>query len=619
MERPVTAFLAPRGYLELPCGRCGRALLVMNGHSQPHVSVNGASSREPFVLEDHSIEHIRPLRVAIIGAGLSGVIAGILLPAKVPGIQLTIFEKNADVGGTWYENTYPGIRCDIPAHVYQTSFSPNTQWTEEFAQGPELLQYWKDLAAKYDVYQYLKPGRKVTKLEWHADAGKWDVAFVDLERDEEHVELYDVVLPAIGRFNDWRLPEYPGLDEFAGTLRHTSHWDSTFDATNKRIAIIGNGASGIQLVPTLQKIASRIDHYARSPTWIARSWAGDVRTEAAKLYSAEQLKDFEDPAKYLEYRKPYEDKYWRGMPRVFRGSAANEGARSDSIAIMKQRLQAKPELLDRMIPEFSPNCRRPTPGPGYLEALCQDNVEFIQDPIRRFTKTGIETADGQVREVDAIFCATGANRDLVPPFPIIANGVDLRQAWTPGNSPGWPENYMGIATPRFPNLFWLYGPQAGGLSGSVPHIVENLSTVVGKILRKISTQGIKSIVPSQKATDDFTEFSETFFTKTVLTENCSSWYNGGKKGESAGNRCIINNSLTFDTGGRIHGLWPGSAAHLTIARREPRWEDWEFEYFSRNRFAYLGNGWTDAEQDPTSDMTYYLKLPDEVDLRTIHE
>jgi hypothetical protein len=236
--------------------------------------------------------------------------------------------------------------------------------------------------------------------------------------------------------------------------------------------------------------------------------------------------------------------------------------------------------------------------------LTEDNVELIQIPIKSFTETGIETEDGVHREVDAIYAATGANVDMAPPFHIRAFGKDLQQAWRHDGEDGFPYTYMGLAAPKFPNLFFIHGPHPTGPSGTVPHSVEVQLTYFAKVLRKVSREGIRTITPSKRAADDFQEYSTAFFARTTLSDHCSSWYNGGKPG-----------SL-------IHGVWPGSAAHVTIIRREPRWEDYEYTYLSNNsnRFAwYFGNGWTRKEQDPESDITSYLQAPESIDLREYHE
>jgi cation diffusion facilitator CzcD-associated flavoprotein CzcO len=495
------------------------------------------------------------------------------------------------------------VRCDIPANVYQCTFAPNTQWTEEVAQGGEIRDYWQGLARKYDVYRYVKLGQRIERIEWDDSVSQWVLTIRNVQSSEVYREKADFVLPAIGRFNAWRLPDIPGIQDYEGLIRHSSNWDPTFDATRKDVAVIGNGASGVQLVPNLQKVVNHLDHYARSKTWIAGSFAGDERTFEPQYFSPEKLKSFTDPVEYLQFRKGLEEKYWRRFGSTFRGSKENEDLRENFIQVMAKRLEKKPELLDSMVPDFSPHCRRLTPGPGYLEALCADNVEFIWDPIKRFTAHGIETKDGKVRNVDAVFCATGANTDMIPPFPIISRGVDLQTAWKHDGKFGFPYTYLGLATPGFPNLLFVGGPHGNGPSGTLPYSMETQLTYYAKLLRKVSSQRIKSIVPLKKAADNFVEYSDAFFPTTVLSENCSSWANGGRPGA------------------RIHGLWPGSAAHVTFVRRDPRWEDWEYEYLSSsgNRFAYFGNGWTQKELDLSSDMTSYLRSSEDIDLRTIHE
>ena len=496
------------------------------------------------------------------------------------------------------------MRCDIPSHVYQSTFYPKTDWSDQFAHGPEIRDYWQEVARRYDVYNAAQFGHCVEDASWNPITGKWSLSLRNVGTDDSTVKDFDFVLSAAGRFNAWKLPDIPGIGEYQGLLRHASNYDPNFDPAGKEVAVIGNGASGIQLVANLQKVVSRLDHYARNKTWIAASWAGDERTLEVQPISESVKKSFEDPTVYLKFRKEVEDKYWRRFGSFLRGTKENEEMKRKFVEIMKKRLVQKPELLEELVPDFSPNCRRLTPGPGYLEAISADNVEFIKTPITRLASTGIETTDGKIRKVDAIFCATGANIDMVPQFPIRANGRDLRDLWRQDGEYGYPYTYLGLATPGFPNFFFVHGPHGTGPSGTVPHSVEVQLTYFAKVLRKASREGIKTIAPLKKAADDFVEYSDSFFATTVLSENCSSWYNGGKPGA------------------RIHGLWPGSAGHVTIVRREPRWEDWEYEYLadSGNRFSwYFGNGWTSKEADPNSDMTSYLKIPEEIDLRDLHE
>ncbi|VUC35389.1 unnamed protein product [Clonostachys rosea] len=566
--------------------------------------------RSTLQIQDRFIDEPDRLRVAVIGAGLTGIEAGVLLPAKVPNINLVIYEKNTDVGGTWFENIYPGVRCDIPAHVYQTSYEPNTQWTEEFAQGPEIRAYWKHIAEKYGVYNYIKFGHRVDEISWNEDTAEWTVEAHEQKSASTVSAKFDFVITAIGRFNAWRLPDYPGINDFKGLLRHTSNWDPTFDPSGKKIAVIGNGASGIQLVANIQPRVASLDHYARNKTlirylkWVAKSFAGDETDIKPKIIPQELRDSFSDPDVYLKYRKSIEGKYWRGFQGNFKGSEGIENLTKELTDVAKERTASKPELFEKLIPDFSPHCRRLTPGPGYFEAITSENVNYIQDRIKRFTETGIETEDGTHREVDAIFCATGANVDMVPPFNIRAFGQNLPDLWREGGLYGFPYTYLGVATPGFPNLLFLLGPSSSGKGGSVPYAVEVIVTFVAKILRKVSREGIKAIAPSNQAATDFVQYADAFFNQTVLSENCSSWYNSGKPGS------------------RVHGLWPGSGAHMTVVSRDPRWEDWVYEYKTpENRFAwYFGKGYTAQELDPKSDMTGYLLKPgNNVDLREIYE
>ncbi|KAL4782878.1 hypothetical protein BJX76DRAFT_368795 [Aspergillus varians] len=579
-------------------------LLLIKGDYAPNERAIRNKTQPAFQIEEHPIDQVRPIKVGIIGAGLSGISAGVLLPAKLPGLDLRIYDKNADLGGTWYENTYPGVRCDIPAHVYQSTFEPNTKWTEEFAQGHEIRDYWQGVARKHDVYKYVRPQNQVEQAEWVADKGKWTVTVRDLKEDTVYEEELDVVINAIGHFNAWKLPDYPGINDFKGPLFHSSNWNHDVDLKGKRVALIGNGASGLQVLPSIQPIAAHVDHYARNRTWIADSFGTvGVRRLEPNLIPKEQIDSFQDPAKYLEYRKSIEGGYFSRFGAIFKNSALNANLREKWSALMLSRVQDKPELADKIIPDFPPNCRRPTPGPGYLEALTKDNVSYIQTPIERFTSTSIVTKDGTDRPVDAVICSTGANVDHCPPFSILANGLDLQTAWHHDGHFGFPYNYLGVAIPSFPNYLLIGGPNAAGHGGSVPNSIENQITYIAKLIRKVRSQGIKSFVPSKQATDDFLEYSDNFFPRTVWTENCSSWYNGGRPGA------------------RIHGLFPASAAALNYIRRDPRWEDFEYTYLneSGNRFGYFGNGWTSRELTEGADLTPHLKRADEIDLRTYLE
>ncbi|KAL5406667.1 hypothetical protein PMIN06_005567 [Paraphaeosphaeria minitans] len=563
----------------------------------------------PLELEEHPVDEARNLRVAVVGAGISGIVAGIFLPAKVPNIDLVIYERNDDIGGTWHTNIYPGVRCDVPAHAYQATFEASDQWSTAYAEGSEIKAYWKRLVAKYDlVNKFIRLNSRVDKAEWSEERGKWLVTVTSNGKTFE--DAVDFLVTATGHFADPRLPDYPGRDEYEGHLRHSSNWDPNFDPTGKRIAVIGNGASGLQVVPQLQKVAARVDHYARNKTWVAAPIGGE---NLARFVADHIDKARTSPEEYLKFRKELEVQLFSRFGGIFKDGEKSKDAKIAITKLMKDRLGDRTDLLDSILPDFTPNCRRLTPGPGYLEALTADNVDYVTAPIERFTRTGIQTVDGKHREVDAIICSTGHDVSFSTAFPVHANGTELQAAWRPGGDPGFPDSYLGLAAPQVPNFMTVLGPNATGPAGTLCHAVESQVTYIAKVLRKISSQGIRSLAPTVAATRDFRAYCESFFPRTVMSQYCSSWYNGGIKG------------------GRIHGLWPGSAAHVTFVRREPRWEDFEYTYVNSqgNRFGWLGNGWTtrdvkanDGVADGGLDLTPWLQkgaLNGDVDIRQYHE
>jgi cation diffusion facilitator CzcD-associated flavoprotein CzcO len=509
--------------------------------------------------------------------------------------------------------------------VYQSTFSPSRDWSEHYAQGAEIKAYWSAVAKKYDIQKYARFNHEVLSANWSDDKGKWHVS-VRHEGTTTIAEA-DCLIMATGTFSHPVVPKFPGISDYEGLLFHSSRWDAAFDPKDKSIAIIGNGSSGLQILPQIQKVARHIDHYVRSPTWIAGSFGAKEQDDnRGKPIPSELKSTFDDTKTYLEYRKRLEDRTFSSFGGVMKDSPRSKSNRAQFYDTMKAKLGNRKDLLNAIVPDFSPSCRRLTPGPGYLEALLKPNVEYISSPIERFTKTGIRTVDGRERDVDAIVCCTGSDKSLAPPFPVINGLTNLASAWRPGGSIGFPKTYLGVAAPGFPNLFFVNGPSAASATGTLPVATENQITLIARIVRKLQTQGIRTITPSLQATEDFQAYCEAYFPHTVMSEECSSWFNGGIKG------------------GRVIANWPGSGLHANVVRREPRWEDWEYTYRSdsKNRFAYFGNGWTtkdvylnhelglqdtkaageDLDQSARPDLTPYLHIDSitgQLDLRNYHE
>ncbi|KAL4738276.1 hypothetical protein BDV11DRAFT_206119 [Aspergillus similis] len=464
----------------------------------------------PFVLEEHPVDKRLPIRAIVVGAGITGVTAGVLLPAKVPELSLVIYERHSDIGGVWHSNTYPGVRCDVLSHVYQSIFSPNRAWTENYSRGAEIKSYWKGIATKYDVWNYVSlngtgpaTGKKSDKTD---------------EADSP------------------RLPDIRGLEKFRGKVIHTGAWVSTFDPVGKRLALIGNGVSGLQILPELQKVAAHADHYTHNPTWVAGTLGGETLSREVPI--SEELKRAwaKDSVEYLKYRREFESQARTRFAIVQKGGETNAAAREEFTKIMKTRLREKKDsLLALVLPDFAPN------------SLTKETAEYIRTPIVSTTEFGLNTADGKHRPVDAVIF------------------------------PGFPDTYLGMAAPFFPNLLFIGGPNpASGFAGTVPHTIETHVTYIAK----------------------------SFFPTTVLSDGCSSWYNNQVKN------------------GRIVAVWPGSGKH-----------DWEYTYHNKqgNRFGYFGNGWArkvilardGGEKAGEEDYTPYLKLEavngQGPDLRAYHE
>jgi cation diffusion facilitator CzcD-associated flavoprotein CzcO len=244
--------------------------------------------------------------------------------------------------------------------VYQSTFSPNTQWQEEYATGPEIRRYWQSVARKYDLYSKIRFRTKVLGAYWQPQDAQWRLKTEDLETGQLSDETFDFVVTCIGHFNKWKIPAYPGIDKYKGILMHSSGWKPGFDPAGKRIATIGNGASGIQVTTEVRKTALHVDHYARSRTWIAGSFQPNAKErQDTPMYIDENLKEkFEkDPQAYLKYRKTLESTFWRAFGAQIADSEETQKTRDNFIELMRKRLGDDPSLLEKLVPDFPPHCK----------------------------------------------------------------------------------------------------------------------------------------------------------------------------------------------------------------------------------------------------------------------
>ncbi|BEJ11415.1 hypothetical protein CspHIS471_0108370 [Cutaneotrichosporon sp. HIS471] len=551
---------------------------------------NGDQEAIGYELRDQYIGEKRRVRVITIGGGASGINMAYQIDKWMTGVEHVVYEKSAELGGTWLDNRYPGCACDVPSHDYQFSFHPNPNWSHFYSGSPEICDYMNSVVEKYNLHNHFKCGHEVTSARWDDDAAQWVVGIKGPNGEFE--DRADFLVNGSGILNNWRWPDIPGIQKFKGKLMHTARWDQEYDFKGKRVACIGVGSSAVQTVPALVPIVDSMTCFIRSGAWItpvgaAPQYAGPGGSN--KAYTEEEKKRWaENPDEFLAYRKDIEDALNSRFRMYLKDTKEQEAAVKVARAHMAARLVKKPELVELLTPKFSLGCRRLTPGNGFLESLCEDHVSVISNPIERITENGLITKDGKVHEVDAIVCATGFDVSLLPRFPFTGkNGADLKERWN--NSPV--EGYMSLMVDEFPNYFMFLGPSAPVAHGSLTQTIEWCSHYMLKCISKMQAEGIRSISPKKEVVRRFNIHRNAMMPTTAWSSTCSSWYKNGK------------------ADGPVIAIHPGSKLHFFDMTKTPRFEDMDIEYDHENMFAYLGSGFSKLEIEPGHDMSYFITDP----------
>ncbi|CAK7229173.1 hypothetical protein SCUCBS95973_007130 [Sporothrix curviconia] len=554
----------------------------------------------------------RPLRIIVVGAGASGLNVVRNVKEHMRNVDVQVYEKNGVVSGTWFENSYPGCACDIPSHNYQYSWAPNPGWSEYYASQKEIRAYFERVATEHGLLPYIRFGQKVVGATWDEEAAVWRFRIEDVATGEVADDYGHFFINASGYLNNWKWPTIPGLHSFAGPVLHSGAWDSSVDLAGKRVAVIGYGSSGIQLVTAIQPVVQSLTTFIRGPTWITAGFGSKYAAPGGLnfTFTDEQKAAFAaDPAAYLAYRKGVEHELSSRFKMLHKDTPEQEAAVAFSRADMLRRLNTSTDkakakhLAETLIPTFPVGCRRPSPGNGYLEALSAPNVDVITGrEIARIEADGLVLVDeakgGDAHEtketketkvvVDVIVCATGFDLSFRPRFPIIGRqGVDLRDAWTDRATA-----YLSMAPADMPNYFVFLGPQAPVGHGSAIPIVEHLTKYMLKMVYKMQTQGYVSVAPRPEAIREFIEHADTFLPRTAWAGKCRSWFKNGQES------------------GPVTGLHPGSRLHWFHLLQEPRYEDWVWTTANKsNRWAYLGNGFSVMEGEGR-DLTWYFDAPE---------
>ncbi|KAF7770364.1 hypothetical protein Agabi119p4_6338 [Agaricus bisporus var. burnettii] len=533
---------------------------------------------------DKPIHHQRHLKVIGIGAGASGLLFAYKLQRSFENFDLTLYDKNADVGGTWFENKYPGCACDIAAHAYVWSFEPNPNWSSTYAGSDEIQEYFVRFADKYDIRKYCQFGKLVSRAEWDNERGHWNIEVTDLETGRVISDWCHILLNAAGVLNAWKWPDVPGIKEFEGKLLHTAKYDRNVDLTGKTVALIGTGSSAIQVLPSILPTVKKVISFNRSATYVFPTQGFQQRhytDEEKRIFAA-------DPKKLEEHRRELDSSINSLYSIFIRDSPMQKAMTAEMRGAMAMVIKGS-GLEDQIIPKYGVGCRRITPGVGYLEALVDPKTEVVSSGVKAITRKGCLSEEGKEYEVDVIICATGFDTSYLPRFPILGmNRESLAEAWKDE-----PKNYFGIAAPGFPNYFMLIGPNSPIGNGPVLIGIEAQIDYILKLINRYQTENIHSISPRLDAVEEFMTFKDAYMKGTVWEQNCRSWYKNGSASE------------------KVTALWPGSTLHYMESLAEPRYEDWNFTYVGKNRFAYLGNGFSQAESDLTADWSYYLRDKDD--------
>lgn len=475
--------------------------------------------------------------VAIVGSGISGLGMGIAL--KRAGIDtFTIFEQAGALGGVWRENTYPGAACDVPSYVYSYSFEPKLDWSTPYSPQSEILAYLEHCARTYDITGHLRFDTQITAAEFDEDGGRWSITTA------AGATLHaDVLIAACGQLRVPSYPSIPGLERFAGRMFHAARWEHDYDLAGRRVAVIGTGATAIQVVPGIVDDVARLTLFQRTAPYMLRKRHSRYRPWEKALYRRLPL-----------LQRARRLGFWMLMESMIAGFTGSRALMWPPRLV--HELQLRTQIRDRRVrdalrPDYVIGCKRMGISSEYYRALDRPHAELVTEPIRAVTETGVITADGVRRDVDAIVLATGfrANEFVAPMGVRGRGGRDLEEAWSDGA-----EAYLGIAVSGFPNFFLLYGPNTNLGAGSIIHMVESQAHYVVQAVRALQRSGARYLDVRADVQDAFGREMQRRLRESVWT-TCSNWYR--------------------DDAGRVVNNWPGFMLEYRRRTRRLHLADYE--------------------------------------------
>jgi cation diffusion facilitator CzcD-associated flavoprotein CzcO len=473
--------------------------------------------------------------IAIAGAGFGGIALAVYL--KRAGIEsFTIHERASDIGGVWRDNAYPGAACDVPSLLYSFSFAQDHPWSASYAPQAEILGYLRHCVARYGLAPHIRFGSEIAAATFDEQAGRWHLETASGETVEA-----DIFVSAVGLFNRPALPDIPGRGDFAGLQFHSARWPAECDLTGKRVAVIGTGASAIQIVPAIASSVAKLYVFQRSPHHVLpRADPGLVAAGSLRQAMARRLRRLRI---FLQFENAVRR---RGSPRLTRkGEAA-----------FRSHLEAQvsdPALRARLTPDFPLGCKRVLQSNDWYTALQKPNVELVDAPIAAIGRDVIRTGDGAARAVDVIIYSTGFTpTDYLAPMRITGRGGrDLNAAWRDGA-----EAYLGIAVSGFPNFFMLYGPNTNAV-GSIIHMLESQARYIVRCVAALGRSGASWMDVRAAAQRDYSAAVQRRIGATVLVHpTCRSYFRTAS--------------------GRVTTQWPGFMTEYRRRTRRVKRGDYEF-------------------------------------------
>lgn len=447
------------------------------------------------------------ISTAIIGAGFAGIGAAIRL--KDQGItDFEIFERGTRVGGTWRDNTYPGAACDIPSRLYSYSFAPNPDWSHTYSASDEILGYIDSMVESSGIAPHIRFGHNVTGVEFDEVAGEWTVNF----EGREPVRARTVIV-ASGPLANASFPKIDGIETYEGHKIHSARWDHDYDFTGKKVAVVGTGASGVQIVPELVKVAKSVKVFQRTPGWVIPRINGSTSGWMKRIY-----KDVPFAEKIA--RSAW---FW-GHESVALGVVWDSPFTRvvEALSLANLRMQVKdPWLRRQLTPDFSAGCKRLLMTRDYYPALQADNCKLVTWPISRLSPKGIRTVEGIEHQFDAIVFATGFEVSKQgTPFPVIGiDGRELSAEWSRGAYA-----YRSVAVSGYPNLYFTFGPNSGpGHSSALVYMEAQIDYIV-EAISKLLQFGWKSLDVRPEVQARYNEDIQQRLQSTTWNSGCQSWY-----------------------------------------------------------------------------------------------